>query len=141
MLKNAILTILTLITTLLVMPAVAEKCYLCKAVAKGNAVLIQRFINDGLDVNISDENDTTPLMYAIINGDAETAQILIDAGSDVHLTDNNGDNAMDIVAFTGYACIAKILVAAGLNVPIEYQEYIYPIMNDPYVCGDNKIEP
>jgi uncharacterized protein len=64
------------------------------------------------DVNIQDNNGTTPLMLAASLGQTEMAQKLIKAKADLNTQDQNGQTALITAAQEGYSDIVKVLLAA-----------------------------
>ena len=60
------------------------------ACENGNIDVIQKFINDGIDINQElDEFRRTPLIYAINNGRKEIVEMLIRAGADMEKVDKD----------------------------------------------------
>jgi ankyrin repeat protein len=74
-----------------------------------DAALISRLIEAGADVNIQDELDSTPLMWAAGSGNATAVNALITHGADVKLTDKSGDNAHNYATSSGNYLIAQQL--------------------------------
>ncbi len=74
--------------TALMMAAYAGKKYFCNAL-----------ISVGVDVNKSNQNETTPLMYAksygVLSEDFSIAQLLIEAGANIHAKDAFGKSVID----------------------------------------------
>ena len=56
-----------------------------KKIREGDIGNAQHLINTGVDVNIQDENDMTPLMIASQAGHTELVEQLIKSGADVNL--------------------------------------------------------
>ena len=56
---------------------------------------IQPLIENGADVNLTDNQGQTPLHYAAANGHIAMAQLLIENGANVNLTDNQGQTPLD----------------------------------------------
>jgi len=106
---------------------------LIKAVIDSNYVLITELLRKGADVNQTDDEGATALMWAAYTGDARIAQLLIDYKADVNAVDNEGRTALMRVGDglgliklgkgrmlngpkDGYNEIVKLLIQKGANV-------------------------
>ena len=63
-------------------------------IREGDTENFQHLINSGVDVNIQDENDKTPLMMASQAGHTELVEELIKSGADVNFQNSSGDTAL-----------------------------------------------
>jgi len=63
---------------------------------------LEWLIKQGLDVNLADENKTTPLMAAVKAGKKEEALFLLDRGAAVNALDREGRTAIMIAAMHGF---------------------------------------
>ena len=61
----------------------------------GNVTVVGSLLNAGAQVNVSDKNGMTPLMWAVRFGDAPRVKALVDAGATIDARDNRGLSAMD----------------------------------------------
>jgi ankyrin repeat protein len=66
------------------------------AARNGHVEATQMLINLGADLNIVDEEGSTPAMLAILNGHYELASVLINAGTDVNIQDKFGRTVLFI---------------------------------------------
>jgi peroxiredoxin len=69
----------------------------------------------GINLDVSNRNGQTPLMFAIISHDKEAVMALIDAGADVNKPDNDGNTSVMIAAFLRDLEIVKALHARGAD--------------------------
>jgi ankyrin repeat protein len=68
----------------------------------------------GADVNASDANGETALMYAAARGDKRTVQALLEGGPNLDLeSKTSGLTAFKIAAMNGHNEIAELLKRAG----------------------------
>ena len=58
--------------------------------------MLQVFLKRGLNVNLLDEDGSTPLMYAAHYGSPDMVRALIDAGADLNAKNKNGETALTI---------------------------------------------
>jgi ankyrin repeat protein len=67
------------------------------ATSIGRADMVEILINNGAEVNITDNEGMTALMYAVKNGHLAIAKSLLDQGANVNIKNNNGQTALDLV--------------------------------------------
>eukprot|EP00057_Strongylocentrotus_purpuratus_P003131 XP_003725987.1 PREDICTED: transient receptor potential cation channel subfamily A member 1 isoform X1 [Strongylocentrotus purpuratus] len=60
------------------------------AVLKRNTEVIQRLLDEGVDVNVRKKNGMTPIHIAAMNGATTTVTQLIENGADIEMQDNEG---------------------------------------------------
>ena len=65
-------------------------------IAEDNRSMLQVFLKRGLNVNLLDEDGSTPLMYAAHYGSPDMVRALIDAGADLNAKNKNGETALTI---------------------------------------------
>jgi ankyrin repeat protein len=82
---------------------------LMAAVVKGNAEIIQYLILKNADVNISDVNGTTALIYAVQFNNIDVVKILIKQNADKNHKDNQGKTAFEYAVFAGNEDIINVL--------------------------------
>jgi len=79
--------------------AYSEMTALQYAILKeADITVIEELIKNGANINIKDNNELTPLMYAANNGHFEAAKLLIKSGANVNSQDNSGQTALMLAA-------------------------------------------
>ncbi len=88
------------------------------AASTGDTNDLRILIAAGTDVNATDSDRTTLLMYAAIAGHTEVVQILIAAGANVNATE--GEDGMTVIGFAALGGLSsevvQTLIAAGADV-------------------------
>ena len=87
-----------------------------QAVESGNNIAVSLFIGTGLDVDICDERQWTPLMISAFNGNEEVAALLIKAGANLNHRDAAGYTSLHWAAFNGYTEVVSLLLDKGADV-------------------------
>jgi ankyrin repeat protein len=75
--------------------------------------LIEKF---GINVNIADKHESTPLFYACASGHTEAAACLLSKGANVNVKDSIGHFPLRIALRNGYTDIVQSLIYAGADV-------------------------
>lgn len=88
---------------------------LVEAAKKGDPSAVQRLLACGVDVNASDENGVTALMWAAGDGHLELVNLLLESGANVNLRDNGGNTALTRAAFLGQDDVVRRLLDYGVN--------------------------
>lgn len=86
------------------------------AAAGGHADVIRYLLEQGVPVDIGDNEGTTPLGVAAIHGDVEIARLLIDSGARIDAADQNGETPLHWAAYNGQPEFARMLIALGSDV-------------------------
>lgn len=73
---------------------------LAAAVVKNHLEIIKVLLNHNSDVNISDTNGVTPLMYAIMFKNEPVIKLLIQHGANLTLKDNTGKSTFEYALAT-----------------------------------------
>ncbi len=89
----------------------------------GNTGMVQRLLNQGIDVNAKDEFGDTALMYASAGGHAETVELLLSRAADVNARNVGKSTALDKAKFAlpglyadeveSYRNVIRLLQEAG----------------------------
>lgn len=82
---------------------------LMAAVVKGNNSITQFLLLKNANVNLTDENGTTALMYAAMFKNKEIVILLLQKNADKKLLDNKGKSAFEYAVFTGNEEIINLL--------------------------------
>lgn len=81
----------------------------------GNVPAIDALLAWGVDINIVEITNGTPLIYAAINGETEAVQHLVDLGADLNVRDTSGLTALGWTDAAAFPEVYTILVAAGAS--------------------------
>lgn len=88
------------------------------AAREGDADMLSRFLQAGMDPNLRAEKGYTPLILASYNGHKDAVSVLLAHGAKPNLQDSKGATALAGVAFKGDMPIATMLLEAGAGVDI-----------------------
>ncbi|QYS98748.1 ANK_REP_REGION domain-containing protein [Trichoderma simmonsii] len=86
------------------------------AAAKGLIEVVKQRLEDGADVNGSDQDGYTPLMTATISGQFEVATLLIEHGARIDAQTRNDETALIAAAASGCVQLVQLLVDKGADV-------------------------
>ena len=89
-----------------------------KGISVGDAALVKKMLDEGADINATDEG-LTLLMKAATEGYLKTAKFLIDKKADIDARSNEGGTALIAASMAGYAKIVELLVNAGANTKLK----------------------
>jgi len=89
---------------------------LLSAAESGNAEEVNRQLAFGADINAKNNDDLTPLHFAVLSGHKDVAELLILHGADVKARDKHGDTPLYFAATMGHLDIARMLIAYGARV-------------------------
>jgi hypothetical protein len=62
---------------------------------QGDLNEVERLLDEGVNINIQDDDGFTPLIIAIVNKDIDLVELLIEKGADVSIKDNDGKDVFD----------------------------------------------
>jgi uncharacterized protein len=86
---------------------------LANAAMNRDLAAVRALIKQKADVNSTQPDGTTPLMWAVKNNDAEMVDLLLAAGADVKVPTEDGATALYQAAVNGNAPIVEKLLTAG----------------------------
>ena len=86
-----------------------------KACENGNIKAVKRFLADGTNVNVKNDDGLTPLINAAGFGHKEIAELLIAEGADVN-AQCDGISPLHSSVWRGDKEITELLIAKGANV-------------------------
>lgn len=89
---------------------------LLKSVEDNNQDAVQIFLSCGVDLEVRDDRNWTPLMVAAFNGNLEFAQLLIKCGARISTRDKNGYTPLHWAAYNGHVDVIKMLIEKGVEV-------------------------
>jgi ankyrin repeat protein len=82
---------------------------LFNAVKARNTAEVQKFLLEGADVNVKDENGMTALMNAANMGHIDVVRALLEKGADVNARDTDGETALRLAEKYKYLSIVALL--------------------------------
>lgn len=85
------------------------------AIESGNVEVVRQFIEEGLNVNLS-QDGVTPLMRAAVKGRTEVAELILNAGVNINEKSDDGETALHMAA-SGQAgmAIVELLIQSGID--------------------------
>ncbi|TWU08987.1 Ankyrin repeats (3 copies) [Symmachiella macrocystis] len=86
------------------------------AALHGKIDTVQRAIESGMDVNTTDEQQRTALMFAAFNGHTPLVKLLLEQGASVGERDETGRTALMFAATGANAEAVELLIEAGAEV-------------------------
>lgn len=100
------------------------------AAQRGTAVQLIHLLNStGIDINETDYQASTPLMFAAENGNLPTLNALIERGADINLQNIRRNSALHFAAKNNrVAVVARLLEEANLNLNIVNSNGNTPLM-------------
>lgn len=93
----------------------------CASVS-GNLDICEFLIGQGYDVNHKDENDYTPLHYAVTGftqGHVDVIKLLVGHGSDINARQDDGQTPLIITAYYGFPLTCEALLKEGADPNID----------------------
>ncbi len=83
------------------------------AAAEGDIVTLEAELNPGVDVNLADVYDQTPLFFCAEKNKLETCRLLIAKGGDVNRKKNSGWSPLKVAQHYGYSEMTELLKSSG----------------------------
>jgi ankyrin repeat protein len=84
-----------------------------EAAKKGDLDQINRLIEEGVTVDVIDENNNTPLYIAVDQGHKDVAELLILKGANVNAIDNKGRTPLDWATYSRHKDLMELLIRHG----------------------------
>ncbi|MDO8988667.1 MAG: ankyrin repeat domain-containing protein [Sideroxyarcus sp.] len=94
---------------------------LMKSIEDNNQDAVQVFLSCGVDLEVRDDRNWTPLMAAAFNGNEELAKLLVKCGSRVSTQDKNGYTPLHWAAYNGHVDVMKFLMEKGAEPNFQSQ--------------------
>jgi len=85
---------------------------LFNAILKQRIPMLESMLKSGIDVNVRNSEDMTPLMAAASSGSLKIISILLARGADPHAINAYGEDAAAIATRQGHADAARLLMTA-----------------------------
>ena len=95
-----------------------ESTTLFEAVKNKDLKAVQKFIENGADVNFKEDRGDTVLMLASATGQIDLVKYLVENGADVNLYEFRGSTAISEASRKGHLEVVRYLVENGANVNI-----------------------
>jgi ankyrin repeat protein len=92
------------------------------ATKKGNAAIIERFLQAGVDVNLRGDDGYTPLMRTARDGREQAVEILLTAGADVNAVSDEDGTALILAAEKDRRNVIALLLAANADVNAQRKD-------------------
>jgi ankyrin repeat protein len=86
---------------------------------KENTQYVPILINAGADVNLANDEGTTPLMEAVAIRNKELIALLLRAKAKIDQADNDGKTPLMVAVYRGYEDIVALLLESGADVTIK----------------------
>ncbi|XP_065574903.1 putative ankyrin repeat protein RF_1087 [Artemia franciscana] len=85
----------------------------------GHTRTVEYLLQSGADVNVKNENGTSPLHFAALNGNTQTVECLFKSGTDVNIRNNYGNTPLYLAAWEGHTEPVEYLIQSGADVNIR----------------------
>jgi uncharacterized protein len=83
---------------------------LLQSVEDANLDAMKIFLSCGMNLEVRDDRDWTPLMISAFNGREEIASLLIKCGAKISARDRDGYTPLHWAAFNGYSAVVSLLL-------------------------------
>ena len=93
-----------------------------QAASLGNPILLQKCIDDGMNIEEPDETGQTPLHMAADKGSLDCIMILLKNGADINVADNEGTTPLHAAVIRGSLDVTTFLLENGGNPDIEDED-------------------
>ncbi len=91
---------------------------LISAAAEGDTKTVLELLEDGADINATNNQGVTAVMAATQKNKVDTVKVLIEKGADINIRNNNKDNVLLYAGAEGLLEIVKLAVQAGADTTI-----------------------
>ncbi|MCF7561882.1 ankyrin repeat domain-containing protein [Sabulilitoribacter multivorans] len=96
------------------------------AIENDNVEMVNFLLDQGVLINIGDNNKITPLHYAVINDKYDLTLLLLENGGEIDKISGSGNNLLHYAAFNGNFAMAEKLMELGLSPKIKNYNGRYP---------------
>ncbi len=100
----------------------ASHTELMRAALEGQTAWLKVLLEKAADVNETDNEGRTALMFAVTNMHRDSANVLLEHGADVNLKANDGCTALMLAASSGESDLARALLSKGADVTAKFRE-------------------
>ena len=113
-----------------------EKKTLIKAARNQNVILVQSILKIGADVNVQDENGSTPLHIVSENGNAPIADLLLRFGAKVNIQNSKNETPIYFAVINRHFEVVEKLLANGADLNVEDEPLLH-LAIDKYIGQPN----
>ena len=99
-----------------------------KAAKSGDLAAVRKLITARADVNLADNDGSTPLLWAAYASDVEMTKVLVAAGAKPDKANQYGVTPLLQASRTGDAAVMDVLLKAGANPSLAHPEGETPLM-------------
>jgi uncharacterized protein len=85
----------------------------------GDYLAVDRYLNEGADVNCRDKDGLTPMIWAAIQGHEEVVRLLLERGGDLEAKNHNGDTALMWASLMGHKDLVDFMLDRGANADLR----------------------
>jgi ankyrin repeat protein len=114
-LKGLVKPLAFLLAILCAGPTLAADNALLAAVKNADVAAVRRLLQQGVAVNVSETDGSTPLHWAVESDDAEMTRLLLKAGADAKRANRYGMTPLHLAAVNGNPAVMRDLLDAGAN--------------------------
>lgn len=86
------------------------------AVCKGDMQTVKQMLADGIDVDVTDKDGRTGLMWAAFYGNLKMVKFLVEKGADINKKSDFCMSAIERAVFRGHLSVVRYLVNIGVDV-------------------------
>jgi uncharacterized protein len=109
-----------------------------EASLNGQLSLVRNLLSGGSDVNATDEDGRTVLMYAAFNGHVELIRELLEKGASVNLQDSYGRTALMMASSGPWPATVKLLLDHQADPDIQDKDEHYTALM--YAAAEGQLE-
>lgn len=94
---------------------------LMQTIEEGDTDKVEEMLSKPLNLSYLDNDDMTPLMYAVKRAQSEIATLLLSKGANVNQVNHRGETALLLAVQSGQSSVVKLLIDRGADVNKRYE--------------------
>jgi len=106
----------------------------------GDLQRVEKFIDEGADVDAKDEEGQTALHYAAKGADIEMVELLIAKGADVNAKDNRSRTPLYVAVWGGHTDVVEFLIDNGADINARSEYNYTPIYHASWSGSTEMVE-
>uniref|UniRef100_G1SGL1 Uncharacterized protein n=1 Tax=Oryctolagus cuniculus TaxID=9986 RepID=G1SGL1_RABIT len=110
------------------------------ACASGHSEVVMLLLERKCMINVTDNDNMTPLMKAVQSHEEKCARILLNHGADPNIIDENGNTALHYAAYCENVGIAKQLLLRSADIEVRNKDGFTPLLLAIYENGEEIAE-